>query len=103
NMRVLKWIVERVQGRARAVESPLGHMPQHADLTWKGLDYDDEHFHHLMEVDRAGAMADAEDQAELFGRFKDHLPSALETQRQAQIERLNTAPELWELPWRDAD
>ena len=98
NMRVLKWIVERATGKASGVESPIGWMPTHADITWSGLDYDDAHFHHLMEVDRAGAMADAEDQAELFGRFGDKLPKELERQRQEQIDRLSKAPDVWSLP-----
>lgn len=99
NMRVLKWIVDRVNGRAQnAVESPLGHMPVHADIPWDGLDYDDDRFHHLMEVDKAGALADAEDQSELFGRFGDKLPAEMERQRQAQIARLNAGPEIWKLP-----
>ncbi|MCK5444239.1 MAG: phosphoenolpyruvate carboxykinase (GTP), partial [Rhodospirillaceae bacterium] len=98
NMRVLKWIVERARHKVDAVESPIGMMPTHADITWDGLEYDDDHFHHLMEVDKAGAMADAEDQAELFGRFGDKLPKEMETQRQAQIKRLNGAPDVWELP-----
>ncbi|MBL4693530.1 MAG: phosphoenolpyruvate carboxykinase (GTP), partial [Magnetovibrio sp.] len=98
NMRVLKWVVDRVNGHGNGVESPLGHMPMHADIPWEGLDYDDEHFHHLMEVDRAGALDDAEDQSELFGRFGDKLPPEMERQRQAQISRLNAAPEIWKLP-----
>jgi len=98
NMRVLKWIVDRVNGNGNAVKSPLGHMPTHADITWDGLEFDNDHFHHLMEVDRAGAMADAEDQSELFGRFGDRLPAEMERQRQAQIERLKVAPEVWKLP-----
>ena len=38
NMRVLKWIVERCQESAGALESPLGWMPRHDDLDWIGLD-----------------------------------------------------------------
>jgi len=98
NMRVLKWVVDRVNGNGNAVKSPLGHMPTHADITWDGLEFDNDRFRQLMEVDRAGAMADAEDQSELFGRFGDRLPAEMERQRQAQIERLKVAPEVWKLP-----
>jgi len=98
NMRVLNWIVDRVNGRGNAVKSPLGDMPTHADIPWEGLDYDNDRFLQLMEVDRAGAIADTEDQSELFGRFGDRLPPEMERQRQAQIERLKAAPEIWKLP-----
>jgi len=98
NMRVLRWIVERAGGKANAVNSPIGQMPTHDDITWDGLDYAKDTFEHLMEVDRVGALADAEDQAELFGRFGDKLPDEMENQRQAQIKRLSDAPEVWKLP-----
>jgi len=98
NMRVLKWIVERVRGKASAVPSPIGQMPTHDDITWDGLDYARDIFEQLMQVDRAGALADVEDQAELFGRFGDKLPTEMEAQRQAQIQRLNDGPKVWRLP-----
>ncbi|MCW8915141.1 MAG: phosphoenolpyruvate carboxykinase (GTP) [Magnetovibrio sp.] len=99
NMRVLKWIVDRVNGKAEgAVESPLGLMPTHGDIPWEGLDFAKETFEHLMEVDKAGAMADAEDQTNLFDKFGDKLPAEMEAQRQAQINRLNDAPDVWKMP-----
>jgi len=98
NMRVLKWIVERTGGKADAVESPIGLMPTHDDITWDGLDYAQDTFEQLMQVDRAGAMNDVEDQSELFGRFGDKLPPEMEGQRQAQMKRLSDAPEVWKLP-----
>jgi len=52
-MRVLKWIVDRVNGRARSTESPLGRMPRYQDLDWRGMDgFDESKFRQLMEVDR---------------------------------------------------
>jgi phosphoenolpyruvate carboxykinase (GTP) len=38
NMRVLKWIVERVEGKAKAASTPLGNVPHYADLDWKGME-----------------------------------------------------------------
>lgn len=98
NMRVLKWIVERAGDKANAVESPIGLMPTHDDITWDGLDYAEDTFEQLMQVDRVGAMNDVEDQSELFSRFGDKLPTEMESQRQAQMKRLSDAPEVWKLP-----
>jgi phosphoenolpyruvate carboxykinase (GTP) len=95
NMRVLKWIVDRVNGRGDAVESPFGAMPRYQDINWKGLDYNAETFEELMSIDRAAGLAEAEDQKELFGRFNGHLPDAMERQRKKLSERLEKAPEVW--------
>ena len=59
NMRVLKWIVDRVQGRAEAVESPFGLMPRYEDITWAGLDFSRDKYHGIMDIARQGLMAEA--------------------------------------------
>ncbi len=97
NMRVLKWIVDRVHDRAHAVESPFGMMPRHQDITWQGIDFDRSTFLRLMEVDRAEGQAEAEDQKVLFNRFAGNLPKEMELQRELLVERLNRAPEVWSL------
>src|SRR5262249_26521998 len=56
NMRVLKWIVERVRGKAGAVDSPLGLMPRYEDITWSGLSFDRSSFHTIMDIDRGEAL-----------------------------------------------
>ena len=50
NMRVLKWIVDRVHGRGYGVESPIGWMPRHEDIEWKGLEFPANTFYELMSV-----------------------------------------------------
>ncbi|MBT4934551.1 MAG: phosphoenolpyruvate carboxykinase (GTP) [Rhodospirillaceae bacterium] len=97
NMRVLKWIVERVRGRAEGVESPFGIMPRHQDITWAGLDFDVDTFYKLMEIDRAAGQAEAQDQTGHFAKFGDSLPGEMERQRGLLLDRLEQAPEVWKL------
>ena len=61
-MRVLKWIVDRVRGRAGAVESPFGMMPTYEDITWAGLDFSKDKYLKIMNISRDGAMAEEADQ-----------------------------------------
>ncbi len=88
NMRVLKWITERVHGKGGGTDGPFGRMPGHNDLTWRGLDFDPDDFRELTTVDADAALAEAEDQKELFARFGDHLPPEMEAERLKLVERL---------------
>ena len=97
NMRVLKWVVDRVRGRAYAVESPLGWMPRHDDLHWEGLDYDPKMFHELMVVSREAGRKEAVAHEEHFDRFYDRLPKELLYERELLRSRLWRSPETWEL------
>jgi len=96
NMRVLKWIVDRVRNRAPApAESPFGYMPHYQDLNWNGLDFPRDKFLKIMTIDREEAVAEVRDQQELFDRFGSHLPQELEQERQDLARRLEAAPEVW--------
>ena len=97
NMRVLKWVVDRVRGRAYAVESPLGWMPRHEDITWQGLDFDKEKFLDLMTVGRSAAGLEAHEHEELFDRFFDRLPKEFVFERELLRSRLWRSPERWGL------
>ena len=84
NMRVLKWAVERCQGKAGAVETPLGLMPRWEDLAWIGLEeFSREQFVELTRVDGAAWRDELASHDELFGKLGDHLPAALEQRRAA--------------------
>ena len=96
NMRVLKWIVDRVHGRAtEAVESPFGIMPRYEDINWKGIDFSKDQFRQITDIDRGEAMAEAENQKTMFEEFGSRLPAELEKQRQDLITRLKAAPPVW--------
>ena len=96
NMRVLKWIVDRVRGRAsEAAESPFGFMPRYEDLEWDGIDFSKDQYRSISDVNRGEGLAEAEDQKSLFERFGDRLPEDMEEERQALISRLERAPEVW--------
>ena len=97
NMRVLKWIVDRVQGRGFAVESPYGWMPRHDDIEWKGLDFKNDTFYELMSVSRSAGSHEAQQHEELFDRFFDRLPKEFVFERELLRSRLWRSPERWEL------
>ncbi|KMJ47984.1 phosphoenolpyruvate carboxykinase [Vogesella sp. EB] len=82
NMRVLEWIVGRVQGRAAAVSGPLGWVPEHGDLNWEGLDeVTAERFAALMALDHATWQHELAAHDEWFAKLADRLPPALAAQR----------------------
>lgn len=97
NMRVLKWIVDRVGGKAKAVESPIGLVPQYEDMDWNGLDYPRDKFKDLMRIDRDAGVADARSQEELFDKFFDRVPKEMLFERELLKSRLWRAPAVWEM------
>jgi phosphoenolpyruvate carboxykinase (GTP) len=97
NMRVLKWILDRVSGRGYAIESPLGWMPRHDDLNWAGLDFDEDVFAELMSVAKESGNVEAHAQEELFDRFFDRLPKEFVYERELLRSRLWRSPNVWEL------
>ncbi len=96
NMRVLKWIVDRVKGRGYAIESPLGWMPRYEDLLWEGLDFDVDEFQDLMGVDKQPGNLEAHAHEELFDRFFDRLPKEFVFERELLRSRLWRSPDHWE-------
>jgi phosphoenolpyruvate carboxykinase (GTP) len=89
NMRVLQWVVERCQNRARGVDTPLGTMPRYEDLTWAGLEkLSPAQFAELERVDNGAWKEELSAHDELFGKFGKHLPEALETRRGRMHQKL---------------
>ncbi|MEH6459066.1 phosphoenolpyruvate carboxykinase (GTP) [Chitinimonas sp. JJ19] len=89
NMRVLEWIVGRVQGKAQARETVLGWMPSYADLDWTGLDdMTTAQFDALMQVDIEAWRAEVAAHAEWFAKLADKLPKQLADKRSQLSEAL---------------
>jgi len=96
NMRILKWIVDKVHGRAYAEESPLGWVPRYEDIDWTGLDFTEAQFDEIMSVDRANWEAEILSHEELFIKLYDRLPKEFMLKRQLILSQLWRAPEHWE-------
>ncbi|HUG22795.1 phosphoenolpyruvate carboxykinase (GTP) [Piscinibacter sp.] len=85
NLRVLKWMLERVQGRAHGTDNLLGVTPNYEDITWKGLDFTPEQFRQVTSMDTAAWKTELGLHAELFQKLAHHLPAEL-TATKARIE-----------------
>jgi phosphoenolpyruvate carboxykinase (GTP) len=88
NMRVLRWIVERVQGHGHGRETSIGWVPRYEDIDWTGLDFSRESFDALMAVDRDAWRKEVIAHEELFIELHDHLPPEMIYERELLICKL---------------
>jgi phosphoenolpyruvate carboxykinase (GTP) len=88
NMRVLKWIVDRVHGRVPTRESPIGWLPRYEDIDWSGIDFPRATFDALQDVDVVKWRREVIEQEELFIELHDHLPPEMVYERELLICRL---------------
>jgi len=84
NSRVLKWMCERVEGKAGARETPIALLPAESDLDLAGLDIAQENLDELLRVDPEAWQCEVPDIREHFAQFGDRLPARL----QAQLDQL---------------
>lgn len=88
NVRVLKWIVERIRGTAGAAESPVGLVPRPQDLTLDGLDVPRDDLAAALALDREGWLHGLSEQRDLFEQFGDRLPRAIWEEHERMERRL---------------
>jgi len=98
NIRVLIWIVQRLRGKASAVESPIGWMPRYEDLDWRGLEnFTKDDFSKIMAIEREPGKKELLSHEELFEKMYDKLPKEFFFMRELLLSALWRSPEKWEL------
>jgi len=88
NSRVLKWIFQRCDGKVHAKETPIGRIPDVADLDTTGLDIKGAHVDELLSVDIEGWLAEIPLIKDHFAKFGDHMPKGLQDEVAALEKRL---------------
>ena len=87
NMRILKWIVDRVASGAPAKETPIGWVPRYEDIFWEGIDFSRERWDEVMAIDREAWKAQTLQHQELFLQLGEHMPKELIFERENLISR----------------
>ena len=89
NSRVLKWICERIDGAADAIETPIGYVPTPEALDLDGLDVPQADVEELLSVDPVAWRAELPDIRNFYAGFGNRLPAELLTELNALEERLS--------------
>jgi phosphoenolpyruvate carboxykinase (GTP) len=91
NVRVLKWMLERIEGRAAATETPIGMVPTPDALTLDGLDVTHETMKELLSIDPIAWTQEWENSGKFFEKFGDRLPEELRDEHDRLGQRLQRA------------
>lgn len=91
NMRVLKWMLDRLEGTGGGQEHVFGVSPGYSDLNWEGLDFSQAQFDTVTRIDAAEWQAEMKLHDELFAQLAFHLPTALPAVKARIEERLAKA------------
>lgn len=88
NMRVLAWMLERIEGKAKGQENIFGTTPTHGDINWTGLDFSAEQFNKVTSIDKAAWQEEMKLHDQLFEQLSYHLPKELVETKNALEARL---------------
>jgi phosphoenolpyruvate carboxykinase (GTP) len=89
NMRVLKWMLERVEGTGGGIENIFGTTPRYGDIMWDGLPFTEEEFETITSIDKDAWRDELKLHAELFDKLAYHLPQELKDNMAKLEQRLN--------------
>jgi len=90
NMRVLKWMIDRLEGTAAGVENGFGVSPAYAEINWTGLDFSQAQFDSVTSLDKGAWKQEFALHDELFTQLAYHLPKEL-VETKAMLEQRLTA------------
>jgi phosphoenolpyruvate carboxykinase (GTP) len=88
NMRVLAWMLERIEGKAKGQENIFGTTPSHKDINWAGLDFSEDQFNQVTSIDKAAWQEEMKLHDQLFDQLSYHLPKELVETKKALEKRL---------------
>ncbi len=92
NLRVLRWMIERCNGRGKAVETPIGLLPAPGAIEVGDLPLASGAMDRLLSIDRDGWLAALNTQDEFFGSLGPHLPRELQAEHEGLAQRLHGGP-----------
>lgn len=87
NMRVLDWMIKRIEGTVDAKETAIGYVPNAEDINLEGCDINIDTLKSILEVDNKAWASEAEGIKEFYTKFGDRLPQELAKECEALIER----------------
>lgn len=88
NMRVLKWMIDRIEGQAQGKENLFGISPQYSEINWSGLDFTESQFAAVTGIDAKAWQDEFRLHDELFTQLADRLPAELKSTRERMAKRL---------------
>ena len=89
NMRVLKWMIDRIEGSAQGHDNVFGISPNYQELNWDGMAFTPEQFHTVTHIDKAAWQEELGLHEALFQQLAHHLPPELPATRAAIAHRLS--------------
>lgn len=88
NMRVLKWMIDRVEGQAKGKENVFGVSPTYEEINWTGLSFTADQFKTVTSIDKAAWVEELKLHEELFTQLAYHLPAEMTSTKAALAARL---------------
>jgi phosphoenolpyruvate carboxykinase (GTP) len=85
---VLKWMIDRIEGKASGKDNVFGISPTYEELNWTGLDFSASQFNTVISIDKAAWQKELQLHTELFQQLAYHLPAQLESTRVKIEQRL---------------